>query len=64
MKKTSKDLSSAQIKGSSTELHVLISSPDLSKKDFEFAPPAGTTLKESLFSNLTQPRGIPYKIGE
>ncbi len=41
-----------KIRGSSTELHVKISSPQMSKKDFQFAVPEGTVLKESLFGGL------------
>ncbi|MCX6339148.1 MAG: DUF2092 domain-containing protein [Candidatus Aureabacteria bacterium] len=41
-----------KMKGSSTEVHVDISSPDMSKKDFRFAVPEGTVLKESLFGGV------------
>ena len=42
----------AQLKGSSTELHTEISSPKLNTKDFQFALPAGTVLEESLFGGM------------
>ncbi len=37
------------IKGSFTETHMEISSPKMSKKDFQFALPEGTVLKDALF---------------
>lgn len=50
MMKRSKDLlRTVHMKGSSTELHAQISSPELNTEDFQFALPAGTVLKESLF---------------
>ena len=53
MMKRSKDaLKTAHMKGSSTELHAEISSPKLNTKDFQFALPAGTVLKESLFGGV------------
>jgi len=54
MMKRSKDIQkTAQMKGSSTELHTGISSPDLnSKAFFQFVLPEGTALKESLFSGV------------
>jgi hypothetical protein len=49
MIKSSKNvLKTADMKGSSTELHAEISSPKMNTKDFQFALPAGTVLKESL----------------
>jgi hypothetical protein len=49
MMKRSKDvLKTTHMKGSSTELHADISSPKMNTKDFQFALPAGTVLKESL----------------
>jgi hypothetical protein len=40
------------MKGSSTELHADISSPKMNTKDFQFALPAGTVLKESLLGGV------------
>ena len=42
-------LQTTKMKGSLTELHVHVSSPELNKADFQFALPEGTALKESLF---------------
>jgi outer membrane lipoprotein-sorting protein len=48
----SKDIQkTTQMKGSSTELHTSISSPDLSAKAFQFALPASAVLKDSLFGS-------------
>ena len=53
MMKRSKDvLKTADMKGSSTELHAEISSPKMNTKDFQFALPAGTVLKESLLGGV------------
>ena len=53
MMKRSKDvLKTADMKGSSTELHAEISSPKMNTKDFQFALPEGTVLKESLFGGV------------
>ena len=53
MMNRSKDvLKTADMKGSSTELHAEISSPKMNTKDFQFALPAGTVLKESLFGGV------------
>lgn len=53
MMKRSKDvLNTSHMKGSSTELHAEISSPKMNNKDFQFALPAGTVLKESLFGGV------------
>lgn len=41
-----------KINGTSTEIQVKISSPDLSKKDFQYAPPKDAELKESLFGGI------------
>ena len=49
MNKARNVVKTAKIKGSSTELHLKISSPELSKNDFQFLPPEGTVLKDSLF---------------
>lgn len=51
-----------KMKGSSTELHTNVSSPELSKNDFKFALPEGTVLKESLFGGVLDQgnqRGTP-----
>ena len=45
-------LKTAKMKGSSTELHANVSSPQLNKSDFKFALPEGTVLKDSLFSGM------------
>lgn len=52
MVKSKEILGEAKMKGSSTELHTKVSSPELNKKDFKFAPPEGTVLKESLFGGV------------
>jgi hypothetical protein len=52
MGKSKEILGEAKMKGSSTELHTKVSSPELNKKDFKFAPPEGTVLKESLFGGV------------
>ncbi|MCP4609235.1 MAG: hypothetical protein GY845_11030 [Planctomycetes bacterium] len=53
MMKRSKDvLKTTDMKGSSTELHAEISSPKMNTKDFQFALPAGTVLKESFFGGV------------
>ena len=49
MKRSKNVLNTAQLKGSVTELHTGISSPEMTAKDFQFAVPEGTALKESLF---------------
>lgn len=45
-------LQNAQIKGTTTELHRQISSPDLNKDNFTFAPPETAQLKASLFGDM------------
>jgi hypothetical protein len=45
---------SMKMKGSSTELHANVSSPELNKNDFKFALPEGAVLKESLFGGENQ----------
>lgn len=45
-------LKNAKLKGSSTESHVEISSPEVSKNDFQFELPEGTVLKKSLFGEV------------
>lgn len=53
MMEQSKDVvRAAMLKGSSTELHVEISSPAATANDFQFAPPKGSVLKDSLFGNV------------
>ena len=54
MKKSSDVLKTAKLKGSSTEIHVNVSSPDVSAKDFQFTPPKDSVLKDSLFGNVLQ----------
>ena len=56
-------LTVAKLKGSSTELHEHVSSPELSKDDFAFALPKGTLLKDSLFGAMfSGDRGSPNKV--
>ena len=43
---------SMKMKGSSTELHANVSSPELNKNDFKFDLPEGAVLKESLFGGV------------
>jgi hypothetical protein len=45
-------LKTMKMKGSSTELHTNVSSPELNKSDFNFALPEGTVLKNSLFGGV------------
>ena len=45
-------LKNMKIKGSSTETHAKISSPDLSKTDFQFALPSDAVRKDSLFDGI------------
>lgn len=52
MKRSKKLLNSAKMKGSSTELHAEISSPEMNTKAFQFALPKDTALKESLFGGV------------
>jgi len=52
MKMSEDTMKATKLKGTSTELHVKISTPELSKKDFEFTVPKGTILKESLFEGI------------
>jgi len=49
MERSKNLLKTTKMKGAFTELHTHISSPELSEKDFQFTPPEGTTLKQSLF---------------
>lgn len=48
MERSEKMLKTVKMKGSSTELHANVSSPELNKNDFKFALPEGVVLKESL----------------
>ncbi len=52
IKRSKEVLKSTKMRGSSTELHVHISSPELNKTDFQFALPEGAVLKESLFGGV------------
>ena len=55
--KMAKDIiKNSKFKGSSTEIHIQIFSPELDKKDFQFVLPEGAVLKKSLFdiSNMFQ----------
>jgi len=51
MKEGQKALADAKTQGSITETYVDISSPELSKSDFQYQLPTGAVLKESLFGN-------------
>ena len=50
--KSRKMLKTMKMKGSSTELHANVSSPELNENDFKFDPPEGTVFKESLFEGV------------
>ena len=52
MEKSKALFETAQMKGSMTERHEKVSSPELKKEDFQFAIPAGTELKESLLGGM------------
>jgi outer membrane lipoprotein-sorting protein len=52
MEKTSASLKTTKLTGSTTESHVKVSFPALSKSDFKFALPEGTVLKDSLFEGM------------
>ena len=53
-------LKTMKMKGSSVELHTNVSSPQLDKRDFTFALPEGTILKDSLFAGMFGGnKGIP-----
>ena len=52
MERSKSMLKTAKLKGSSTELHANVSSPELDKSDFKFALPKGTVLKDSLFGGV------------
>jgi hypothetical protein len=50
MNRSIADLNSAKLKGSSAETHVKISSPELTKADFQFVLPTDAVMKDSLFN--------------
>lgn len=52
MEQTRKSLSSINIKGTTTETHKAVSSPELGDPDFKFAPPPGAVLKDSLLGGF------------
>lgn len=52
MEKSSEMLKTMKIKGSFTEIHTDISSPELNNSDFKFELPEGTIFKESLFGGF------------
>ncbi len=52
MERTRKMLKTMKLKGSSTELHTNVSSPEFDESDFEFALPEDTVLKDSLFGGV------------
>ena len=53
MMEQSQKVLKAGLKGSSTELHASVSSPELNTNDFNFSPPEGAVLKESLFGAMS-----------
>jgi outer membrane lipoprotein-sorting protein len=52
MERSRKLMSTMKMKGSSTELHKSVSSPELKASDFQFSPPQSAALKESLFGGF------------
>jgi outer membrane lipoprotein-sorting protein len=52
MEKSEAMLNTANLKGSMTEVQAHVSSPNLTVKDFQFTPPAGAVLKDSLFGGV------------
>lgn len=52
MESSQKMLSTVKMTGSSIELHVDISSPELAMSDFKYSLPEGTVLKNSLFGEM------------
>ena len=52
MEQSRKMMSTMKIQGSTTELHENVSSPELNASDFQYSPPQGATLKESLFGGF------------
>jgi len=52
MERSRKRLKTMKTKGSSTELHANVASPELNKSDFKFVLPEGTVLKDSLFAGM------------
>lgn len=61
MKKSREVLKVNKMKGSVTEVHVQVASPEASKKDFQFALPEGTVIKESLFGGVLGGSGSSNK---
>jgi len=53
-----------ELKGSITESHNEISSPELDKSDFQYTPPEGTVLKDNLFEDAMKVIGQEEDIGE
>lgn len=59
MKNSQAMLKTTKLKGSSTELHVKISSPELKQSDFKFTLPEDTALKDSLLGEgVGESKGI------
>jgi outer membrane lipoprotein-sorting protein len=59
-------LKNSDLSGESTETQTDVSSPDMTADDFNFTPPKGATLKESLFgaqTGFTKPVQIPTSNG-
>lgn len=54
MASAAKMLKTIKMKGAATELHAVVSTPELSGADFTFVVPAGVTRKESLFGELVE----------
>jgi ribosome recycling factor len=52
MEKSAEMFKNIKMKGSATEVHKNVSSPELNKKDFMFALPEGTVFKKSLFGGF------------
>lgn len=55
MDNAEKMMNTNQVKGFSLETHTEISSPDLKAEDFQFTPPEGTKLKNSIFDGIQLP---------
>jgi hypothetical protein len=54
MKQARESTKGFKLKGTSTELHTKIASPELAEKDFSFEVPAGTKLKKSIFGDAAK----------
>ena len=52
MEKTRSMMKTMKLKGTSIETHKKVASPGLDNSDFEYTPPQGTVLKESLFGGF------------